>query len=366
MSQKRTRKQGKSRSSATKKPELRASGRAARVAERRKARPAATVAGLPINIRPNSPGGLVTVLGFGFAAVAAFAVVMWLLNRWWVLAQPDSLWWMISLGAIGAAPAVGYVARNNAVADSVDGRARGDRTDVLTWVWWSTGVATIAFLVEHVASYPCQNAWQCTATGARGSFTVPGSLAVIAVCAAVTWFVGNFLYRMSAKGRPPKGRETKAIALRAMTLIWLGVGVPILALLLIVDLYARTEPQRANRAISVAEQKCFGLLDTPPNLVARPYGQIVSNQWSTYLVRRANETRKDVGKKKPEWKGEPNMYEAVIAVAGRDDSTPSAVHCRLLDEGTATKADYKAGFADPKSSPLRPQDLLQQPTTPAQ
>lgn len=358
MTQKRSRKRGTKRSSTTKKPELRtakknqgetaaqARARAARLATERRNRKFQSKRLAAKRVRPDGRNGAASLQIAGWGIVGLTLALAWWTNRLWTTDYPDSIWLWVSIGSLLATIAIAYVAR---VED-----------DVAVFIRATAAVSVLLLAIEYVTGPKCPPHVHCGTIGARGQFTLPGSLVLIAVFAVASWYGGRWLFRFVAKGRPANGYESLGVMWTTVFLTTMVVVVPMLATITGVDVLVRKDPARADDAVALVEDSCFGL-SQPPVLAVRTNPETRSDAWSSYLVRKVGEKRTGLkGKSLGGFKGDPTPYEAVVDVSHYKEVKSPSPACRKLNSNEkADKHDYEAVPDDQlKSSPLRPQDAF--------
>lgn len=365
MSHKRSRKQPRSRSASTKKPDLRtakkskgesasqARARAARLATERKNRKYRAKKMAALRVRPDGTVGLIAGQMCGWLVVAALLGFEWYLNRWYSTEYPDSIWYWVSIGSLIGTVAVAYVARS---AD-----------DIMLWVRSTAGMSLVLLALEFATGPKCPENIRCGTIGARGSMTLPGSVLFIALLGVASWYFGKWFFGFVSKGRPANGHQSVGVLAVTWVIIMLVGGAPLVAIATGLDLLARKDPALARKAISLVEENCFGL-ETPPSLILRADPDARADFWSSYLVRRVGENRK--GFKNHQFKnytGSAKPYEAVVSVSKFKDVDSPNPQCRkVIDPNEqADENDYKDMDSEAlKASPLRPQDALTQEPPP--
>lgn len=301
----------------------------------------ATSGGPLIRMRPSGVGGVLLVQLVAWAAVALIAWGALVLDRWNQLSYPDSLWLFAAIGVVSVAPAVGRVARTVRDAD--------------LWGAEALVVPVALFVYEVVEGPGCPTGGDCAAIGVRGSLGLVGSLVVLALAAVTAWGLARWQHRSAAERRPASGRVRYGATVMAMLGLFLFPGSVIAASFVGLDLLARDTPKLVDLAKQEVERECYGLASAPALAVrAAPNGY--NPQWTTFAVRRANESRPGVNGKKLSgaWatRDEVHPYEATASFSPEGD--PVGVTCRKVGPGTsnATKDDLTS--TPPDSNPLSP------------
>ena len=337
-------KKSRSKGEVRKQPELRTGGGRTVKAERARARQAAattgTSRGQAVRVRP--PGGLAFayVLLLSWIGVALVALLGHVLHRWDILSYPDSLWLYALIGTVAVAPALGRVARGTGDADS--------------WGAQALLVPLGMLVAEQVFGPGCPAGGNCDVVGARGSFGLIGSIAIIVVLAAVAWQLARWSYGRSRDRRPAHGRITYGITTGAVVSSILLLGIPLTAVFTGLDLWVRKTPKLVADAKSDVVNFCFSF-DANPKLSVRPSPDGIDPLWSTFAVRRSSESRPGVGGSKlpSNWStlDTVNPYEAIVSYS---DGGISSISCRRVspDSGNAVKADLVPNA--PESNPLDP------------
>lgn len=330
-------------------PELRTGGgrqaRAARSRDRNAAVARSSATGPGVRMRPAGIGGLLLVYVIGWIAALAVALLGLRLGQWNEVGYADSLWLYLAFGATAAAPAVGRVSRSS--------------TDADVWALQALLVPTFAFIVEVLVGPSCPRGASCDALGARGSIGVLGSVLLIVVLAVVAFGLARWMYRAAADRRPASGRVTLALATSGMLLLLLFPGTIIAAALVGTDAFVRSDPQLAETARDEVAQECFGL-DDAPAFDVRPAPVGYNSGWTTYAVRRASESRKDIGGKKSlskDWLGLDRVHPYEATASFNEKGDPVDVTCRRISAaaGAATKDDLVE--EEPESNPLSPKSI---------
>lgn len=305
-------------------PELRTSKTGRRSS--RESRAATQSAGPPLRVRPDGARGVLAMVVGALPTVALVLAAGYATNRWFSWAWPDSLWLSLAFALVAAAPAVGYVAR----------AAR----DVVAYVAVGSALVLVALLVELSAAPGTCHGDDCAPFGALGAWGIVGSLVVVALCAGVAWWLGDWLLSFVEGRRSDAGRRTFLVT--ALTMLFVGVllGIPLGATLLGIDALVRDEPGESREAREVVAQFCFSDFAPTPELDVRPDPTAQVGFRHSYLVHRGGERRLDVdGKKLPSdfpGSGEAHPYEALVAFDGEGE--PVTVECR--------KVAPRSGLAD--------------------
>lgn len=359
-------KKSRSRGAHVKKPELRTGpGRAAK-AERARQRDEANTTqvdrGPAVRIRPDGVGSLIVFFVCGIIGTVLVAWAAHLLHRWSVLSWRDSLWLYVTIGAAAMALPMGVLART--------------RRDVQTWSL-SAAVVAIAMLVAEQLSAPgCPDGGQCSVIGARGSLGFVGSIVLIIVVMTAAWFAAEAMRSAAAERRPRTGRTSIGIMLLAFITPTLMFGLPVALAGTGVDVLLRRMPQTVDRAKSDVGQYCFDVDESVPALMVRPAPEGVDPGWSTFLVRRAHETRPQPGGKKlpNDWTSFSRAYPYEASISFDRDGDRTSVTCAKISprSGNATKADLTRSRLDlkdvsitpPSAAPFKPSFLDNGPSQP--
>lgn len=289
----------------------------------------------------------------GWFIVAIFLAIALFFDRWMTFGYPDSLWWMIALGGLIAAPAVGWV---SLVAG-----------DALTWALQVLVVAAGVLAIQVWTGPTCTVDAACGVIGAQGTFGRIGSVVALAIVAATTWYLALVMYRW-AESRRASDVGTVGSAITGMIWPFFLLGAPLMIVAIPVDAALRSAPAHAKQAVSQVSQYCFDDATSAPDLKLRPSPEPVSTYYNTFLVRVANDSRKTVkGAATGPWlqRASASPYEAMIAF--NDEGDRVFLACRRVDpaSGVAIPADIAAPTYGEAENPFKPQDLLTQPTTPA-
>lgn len=330
---------GKARSAQTKKPELRApevrngATRQQRRDERSERRERLATTSVNVQLARKRPSGIVGWMTSWLGAAGIVALVAWAghkLNLWGVAGYPDSLWLYIAIGGLAASPALAYI-------------ALGQR-EVKAWAI-QVGSAALGLLIAEQVLGPACPAANCGIVGARGAFSLPGSvLAVLVLATAAAWIGLRMLRR--AEYRRPRGQVRTSITatLTTMTMVMLIVSLPIAGVLMLVDGKLRPQTRFAAQAVDDARDYCFPIGARKARLAQRPASYDAASFYASYWVRVAGEKRAmPKGSSLPAsylTSASPSPYEARVTYNTITGET--MVACRLLMPGTvATKADLK-------------------------
>ena len=332
-----------------KRPELRTGGgraaKAERAAQRQRAAERDAGGNSPIiRMRPAGVGGVLVVQLVAWLAIAAFAWGALQLDRWNQLSYPDSLWLYLSIGTVAAAAAVGRVARTVVDAD--------------VWGLEALLVPTVAFILIEVAGPGCPTGGSCAAIGARGSLGLIWSIVVLVVAALAAWGLARWQYRAAAAGRPHQGRVRATSTVWLMFWLLLFPGALIAAGLGALDLWLRDTPKLVAAAKTEVERECYGLAAAPA-LSARPSPNGYNPDWTTFAVRRTNESRPGIGKKSlpDDWAnlGYVHPYEAVVSFSA--DGQVVGVSCRKVGPGTGNAVAEDLEQPEIENNPLSPKTI---------
>ncbi|MCB0879775.1 MAG: hypothetical protein KDC46_12455 [Thermoleophilia bacterium] len=329
-----------------KRPELRTGGgrkaKAERAEERDRHRERTASGAAPVvRMRPSGAGGMLVVQLVAWLGVALLAYVGHRLERWGQLSYPDSLWLYVSFGVVAVAAAVGRVSRTVRDADA--------------WGVEALLVPGLVFAATAISGPGCPTGGDCASIGARGSMGLFWSLVVIAAAAVAAWGIARWQFRAAMKNRPGRGRVRYGTAI--VTMLWLLVfpGIVFGGSLLALDLWLRDTPDLVQQAKVEAERECYGLA-AAPELAVRPSPDGYNPAWTTFAVRRADESRPGVGKKQlpSDWANLDYVhpYEATVTF----DATGQLVEvtCNRLGpkSGNATADDLTS--TPPDTNPLSP------------
>jgi hypothetical protein len=329
-----------------KRPELRTGGgrqaKAERAERRRRSHERSAGSAAPlVRMRPGGPLGAIALYVVAWLGVALLMLLAQGWDRWWLLSYPDSAWLFASFGVVSVAPAVGRVSRTVRDADS--------------WGAQALLVPAALLAVEAIAGPGCPTGGNCAAIGARGGLGLVWSFVLVVVLAAAAWALARWQQRAAADGRPARGRVRWSATLVTLLVLFALPGAVIGAAFVGLDWWVRDTPALVRTAAQEAERSCYGLEDAPELAVrAAPNGY--SPTWTTFAVRRADESRPGIGKK-----GLPSNwatldyvhpYEATVSFSGSGELV--SVSCRRLGPGTgnATADDLTQG--EPDSNPLSP------------
>jgi hypothetical protein len=310
--------------------------------EKQRAQEAASSSRGPlVRMRPAGlGGGLVLAVG-GAIIVALVLAAAWALGRAWVFGYPDSLWLFAAVGAVAAAPAIGFVARRP--------------QDVQLWAAVS-GMVALGALAAEISLGPKCPATDCGSVGARGYFGAPLSAIVVAVLALAAWQLGVLTLNRARLSRPRGGvRTTIGAASGALAMLGILTGLPIAGIFLLADISLRVEPSYAQKAFADVRSYCFDLNSPERALALRPVGSDAAPFWTSFYVRLAHDHRGLPGKATLPTnllkQADPTPYEAEVTY-NRDDGSVF-VECRMINPTDhATKANL-APIADTNvSQPL--------------
>ncbi len=343
MAQRNSRKGG---SKTKKRPEMRTGGgrqaKAARSEERQRHAENTAAGGAPlVRMRPAGVGGAIALFGMGWLGTAAVAFVAHRLDRWGILSYPDSLWLYVCFGVLAVAAAVGRMSRTSNDADS--------------WGAQALLVPAAILAIEAITGPGCPTGGDCAAIGARGALGLPLSFVVVIAFAAASWGLARWQQRSASALRPAHARVRLSAMLLTMLALYLFPGAVIAASAIGLDLWVRDTPKMVADSMDEVERTCFGLVDAPA-LAVRPAPNGYNPLWTTFAVRRANESRPGIGKKDlpKNWAtlDYVHPYEATIAFDGNGEAV--SVSCRKIGPGTgnATADDLKQ--SEPESNPLDP------------
>lgn len=331
-----------------KQPELRTGGGRRAKAERSREREAAgartTETGPAIRMRPAGAAGLAFLLLLAWLGVAAVAVAGLLLDRWYVVGYPDSLWLFVAIGCVVVAPAVGRLSRSS--------------LDPHGWGAQSLLVPMFLFVAEAILGPKCPVGADCAAVGARGALGVVGSLVVILVLAMAAWALARWMYGLASYRRPAQGRVGFGITTVAFLTLLVFPGSVLAATLLGADLFIRDTPELAERATTEVDRECFGLSGAP-QLVARPAPAGYNPLWTTFAVRRADEDRPGVGRDSlpRNWTTLPFVHPYEATISFNQDHQVVSVTCRRIGPGTGNAVAADLARDEPDSNPLSPKNI---------
>lgn len=266
-----------------------------------------------------------------------------LLHRWNVMSYPDSLWLYTSFGVAAVAYAVGTFARSSA--------------DVDAWGAQALLVPLGMFAAEAVLGPDCPQGGSCAAVGARGSLGLVSSVVVIVVFAAIAWLIARAAYRRARDLRPATGRtRTRAFVFGTIGSMLL-VGLPIAAVLTGIDMLTRTTPATARAAATYVEDHCLSL-GAESKMAVRAAPEGLMSSWTTFAVRRADESRPGInGKKLPSrWATLDGVhpYEAVISY---NNGEVASLTCHKVDPGSGNAVAEDLVPNEPSSNLLDPANL---------
>lgn len=330
-----------------KRPELRTGGgrqaKADRAQERQRADERVSDGNRPlVRMRPAGAFGVVFLYLVGWLGVALLMLLAHGWDRWWLLSYPDSAWLFASFGVVAVAPAVGRASRTVRDAD--------------TWGAQALLVPAALLSVETITGPGCPSGGNCAAIGARGGLGLVWSFVLVLVLAAGAWGLARWQYRAASNNRPVRGRVRVASTLTAMLAMMVLLGGAIGAAGIGLDWWLRDTPTLVRTAAQEAERSCYGL-QKAPQLAVRAAPQGYNPGWTTFAVRRADESRPGIGKKgklPSNWAKLDHVhpYEATVSFA-RDGALVS-VACHRLGPGTgnATADDLKQD--EPESNPMSP------------
>ncbi len=332
-----------------KRPELRTGGGRAAKAERaaRRQRDAEREAGgnSPlVRMRPAGAGGMLAMQLVAWLGIAALAWGALQLDRWGQLSYPDSLWMYLSFGTVAAAAAVGRVSRTIVDAD--------------VWGLESLLVPGIAFVATEIVGPGCPTGGSCAAIGARGSLGLVWSIVLLLVAAVAAWGLARWQFRAASANRPGQGRVRYLTM--ASTMFWLFVfpGSVFAASLTGLDLWLRDTPSLVAAAEREVERECYGL-SAAPALSVRPSPDGYNPDWTTFAVRRTNESRPGIGKKPlpDDWANLDYVhpYEAIASFSA--DGQVVGVTCRKIGPGTGNAVAEDLEQAEIDSNPLSPKTI---------
>lgn len=342
MAKRSSRKRG--RNTTKKRPELRTGGgraaKAKRSEERKRSGSVASQAGPVIRMRPTGTKGVLAQHLSAWVFIAVVLLCAWLFGRWLLIGFPDSAWFFLAVGLVSVAPAVGRTSRTVRDADA--------------WGIISLLVPALALGGSRIAGPGCPYMGDCSTIGIDGSLGLIPSFLIVLGSGACGWGLARWQYRSALEHRPSHGRATYGGMLTAMVALMLFPGTLVAATFIALDNFTRDMPSLVVSAADEVERECYGL-HSAPTLAVRASPHSYNPDWSTFAVRRANETRPDVGGKKLNirWAtyGKLHPYEATVSFSAGEVVD---VTCRRIGPGSgnATKDDLKPTPPDPSSNPM--------------
>lgn len=292
-------------------------------------------------MRPAGVGGVLLMLVIAWLAVALIALGALWLDRWNQLSYPDSLWLMVVIGVVSVSFAVGRVSRTERDADA--------------WGAQALLVPSALLLVEILTGPSCPSGGNCAAIGARGEIGLFGSVLLIVLAAVTSWGVARWQQRAAAEQRPQHVR-VRAIPTTIRMIALIVFPGALLAIGFVgLDMWLRSTPSLVASAQREVERECYGLLEAP-QLAVRATAQGYNPTWTTFAVRRANESRPGIAKKPlpTDWAGLDDVYPYEATVSFNENQDVVAISCRRIGPGTgnATADDLKQ--TPPENNPLSP------------
>ncbi len=311
--------------------------------------------GPTVRMRSETPGGVASLFFCGWLLVGLVAVGGYLLGAWNSFSYPDSLWFYVVLGTVSAMPAIAQTAAKLG--------------DLRLWAQQGAIVAALLLLSELLWGPKCPAGADCGVVGARGALTLPGSVLFIAAITALSYVVGRWWFERVEAARPNRAQGSTGTMISGMLWATILVGLPVAVVAVSTDLLVRKEPAQAKAAKRAVIEYCYEFGAKEPSLSVRPSPEARSTDWSTYLVRNANEKRAGLKKAAPLPKSwarydKTHPYEAEVAfLNGGDRGTAIWVDCRKVapDSGTAKPSDLSAIPDIETTNPFKTRDLLERP-----
>lgn len=329
-------------------PDLRTGGgrraKAERAEERQRLAERETTTGPAIRMRPSGAGGLAAMLLVALLGVGLTLLGAWLLDRWYQVSYPESLWLFLLIGALAVAPAVGRVSRTVRDAD--------------LWGALSLLLPAAALAVVAIVYPGCPSGGDCSSIGARGELGLPLSIVLLLLGALAAWGLARWQYRAASERRPATGRVRLGAMLVTMLALFLFPGALIAAALTGLDLLVRDSPALAADAAVEAERECYGLQQAP-KLAVRPGPNGYNPTWTTFAVRRANEDRPGT-KRHPRpsnWARADEVYPYEATVSYTEDGQLVGVTCRRFGPGTGNVDASDFETTPPENNPLSPKTI---------
>jgi hypothetical protein len=292
-------------------------------------------------MRPSGAGGMLVMLAVAWIAVALIAWGALVLDRWNQVSYPDSLWLFVAIGVVAVAPAVGRVSRTPRDADA--------------WGAQALLVPTALVVVETLTGPGCPTGGSCAAIGARGSLGVPGTILVIALAAVSAWGLARWQQRVAEDKRPQHARVRGGATALFMVTLMVFPGSVIAVGLVGLDLWLRSMPSLVASASTEVERECYGLLDAP-TLAVRTAPAGYNPAWTTFAVRRADESRPGIDKKPlpSDWANLDEVYPYEATVSFNRDGELVTLSCRLIGPASGNAIADDLESTEPDSNPLSP------------
>ncbi|MEO6867739.1 MAG: hypothetical protein ABI200_06935, partial [Gaiellales bacterium] len=158
------------------------------------------------------------------------------------------------------------------------------------------------------------------------------------------------------------GQVRYRFAFGLMVAMFIFPGLFVAASLVGFDLLLRSTPGIAKTAMVEVERECYGISEAPP-LAIRAAPQGYNSQWTTFAVRRADESRPGIGKKgklPSNWATHDSVHPYEATVSFNQTGALVSVSCGRIGPGSGNAVEDDLKAEEPANNPLSPTQLGQE------